>query len=196
MAPQSRPEQEPRESQSCVFGVRGAKSGKDELSHQQGYGEADTAGCSQTDHVNPGDVRVEVSVPWKRVTSQVVPDTDGLPATGATIRRPPRSRWGARPRASQSRPQPLTPLKNAKMGNAQMPVERAEAVLQHLCEPCSACAASERRTSSRAPGISEPRRKWWREDTGLGRAQVMMPRGRSGPPQAAGFRCSSMVSPR
>ena len=61
----------------CVFGVRGTVR-EGELSHQQGHGETDTTGCSQTDHVNPGDIRVEVSVLEAGHEPGGAENTDGL----------------------------------------------------------------------------------------------------------------------
>ena len=61
----------------CVLSVRGAVR-EGQLGDQQGHGEADTAGCSQTDHVNPGDVRVEVSVLEAGHEPGGTENTDGL----------------------------------------------------------------------------------------------------------------------
>ena len=104
-----------------------------QLSHQQGHGEADTAGCSQADHVNPGDVRVEVSVLEAGHEPGGTENTDGLTGNQRN-HNADRYRVGEGASEAFKAAYSHTRAEEREDGHADAGREGAEAVLQHLCQ--------------------------------------------------------------
>ena len=116
----------------CVLGVRRAVR-EGQLSHQQGHGETNTTGCSQTNHVNPGDIRVEVSVLEAGDEPGSTENTEGL--TG-NQRNHNANRHGVGEGASEAfkTAHSHTRAKEREDRHADAGREGAEAVLQRLCK--------------------------------------------------------------
>ena len=104
-----------------------------QLSHQQGHGETNTTGCSQTNHVNPGDIRVEVSVLEAGDEPGGTGNTDGLTDNQCHNNA---DRHGVGEGASEAfkTAHSHTRAEEREDWHADAGREGAEAVLQHLCK--------------------------------------------------------------
>ena len=116
----------------CVFGVRRAVR-EGQLSDQQGHGEADTAGCSQTDHVNPCDVRIEVSVLEASHEPGGAENTDGFTGNQCD-HNADRHRVGEGASEAFKTAHSHTRAEECENRHADAGREGTESVLQHLCK--------------------------------------------------------------